>query len=154
MKQSPVIRLTRQFRFEAAHALWNYQGHCRNIHGHSYVLFVTIKGKPCNDPAEPNCGMVMDFSVLKKLVHEQVVEPFDHAFMVNQNSPYLDLLLQGEPFGKVTALPYQPTCENMVHDFAMRLQKVLPKEVELFSLKLYETSTSYAEWHAGDNLVP
>jgi 6-pyruvoyltetrahydropterin/6-carboxytetrahydropterin synthase len=47
---------------------------------------------------------------------------------------------------------YQPTCENMLVDFAERIKKRLPANIELFSLKLNETATSYAEWYASDNI--
>lgn len=62
-----VIRLTKEFSFEAAHALDGYDGPCREIHGHSYRLFVTVKGCPADDDTNPKCGMVMDFGVLKAL---------------------------------------------------------------------------------------
>lgn len=153
MKQPPVIRLTRQFRFEAAHALWNYEGLCQNIHGHSYMLSVTVTGKPCDNPGDPAYGMVMDFALLKKLINEQIIGAFDHALMLNQDAPYKKQFLEGEPFGKVMLLPYQPTCENMIHDFAQRILKVLPRAVSLHSLKLHETITSFAEWHASDNIT-
>ena len=57
-----VIRVTKEFTFEAAHALYNYDGQCSNIHGHSYRLFVTVKGSPVSDINHPKNGMVMDFS--------------------------------------------------------------------------------------------
>ena len=68
-----VIRLTKEFSFEAAHALDGYDGPCREIHGHSYRLFVTVKGTPAEDEADPKCGMVMDFGGLKRIVNEEIV---------------------------------------------------------------------------------
>ena len=59
-----VIRVTKEFSFEMAHALTNYDGPCRNIHGHSYRLFVTVSGIPSDDPRDPRNGMVIDFSEL------------------------------------------------------------------------------------------
>ena len=76
-----VIRLTKEFTFEAAHMLEGYDGLCREIHGHSYRLLVTIKGEPERDPESPKLGMVMDFGVLKRIVNEQIVERLDHSFM-------------------------------------------------------------------------
>jgi 6-pyruvoyl tetrahydropterin synthase/QueD family protein len=148
---APLIRLTKQFGFEAAHALWNYDGACRNIHGHSYLLFVTLAGRPLNDPENPKHGMVIDFSVLKKIVHDQIIGEFDHTLMINAHSPHAEMVSKTRIFGKVLALPYQPTCENLIDDFAQRLIRVLPKGVALHSLRLHETTTSYAEWHASDN---
>ncbi len=145
------IRITKQFRFEAAHALYGYDGACRNIHGHSYILYVTLIGKPINDSQHPKYGMVMDFSVLKKIVNEQIVDQFDHALMVRSGTPHDDLANSSELLGKVMKLDYQPTCENMITDFAQRISAQLPPEVKLFSLKLHETATAYAEWYAADN---
>ncbi|MFW5706753.1 MAG: 6-pyruvoyl trahydropterin synthase family protein [Bacteroidota bacterium] len=146
-----TIRITKQFRFEAAHALWGYDGACQNIHGHSYILYVTLKGRPREDQAHPKFGMVMDFSILKKIVNEQVVDVFDHALMVRKETPHEDLANSSKLVGKVLALDYQPTCENMVVDFARRISDQLPAEITLHSLRLHETATSYAEWFAEDN---
>ena len=77
-----TIRVTKEFRFEMAHALAGHDGPCRNIHGHSYLLSVTLTGTPVNDPASPKNGMVMDFSDLKKIVDSAIVRPFDHALVL------------------------------------------------------------------------
>jgi len=151
MTKLQVIRLSREFRFEAAHALWNYDGLCRNIHGHSYRLRVTVRGTPIIDPLSPKNGMVADFSVLKKIVKEAIVEPFDHALMVNDSIPARELAETGQMFGRLMPLPYQPTCENMIVDFASRIKALLPDNISLYSLRLYETGNSFAEWMAEDN---
>ncbi len=151
MSTPHIIRLTKEFHFEAAHALWNYDGPCRNIHGHSYRLFVTVRGKPVTDEKNPKQGMLIDFSVLKKIVHELIIEPFDHALMINADTPHLDMVKDSGLYGKLTPLPYQPTCENMIRDFALKISRALPQGVELYALRLHETATSYAEWYAEDN---
>ncbi len=151
MAKAPVIRITKEFRFEAAHMLWNYDGPCRNIHGHSYRLFVTVKGMPLNEPGNPKHGMLIDFSVLKQIVHDLIVEPCDHALLVNADSPHAEMALDNKLFGKVKPVPYQPTCENMIHDFAQLIRLALPSNVQLHALRLHETATAYAEWFAGDN---
>ncbi len=148
-----MIRLTKEFSFEAAHALEGYDGACREIHGHSYRLFVTVKGEPLTDLSHPKCGMVMDFGELKRIVNEQIISPLDHAFVMRR-SP------QGESakeamkgvFSNIILVEYQPTCENMLAEFAKRIISQLPSGVELHSLKLHETATSFAEWYASDNL--
>jgi 6-pyruvoyltetrahydropterin/6-carboxytetrahydropterin synthase len=145
------IRLTKEFLFEMAHALWNYDGSCKNIHGHSYKLFVTVIGGPINDINNPKNGMVIDFGVLKKIVREEITDQLDHAFMVNKSAPYHDLQKINQMFDKIVLTDYQPTCENMLVDFARRLQGKLPSTVKLHNLKLQETVTSFAEWFASDN---
>jgi 6-pyruvoyltetrahydropterin/6-carboxytetrahydropterin synthase len=151
MKEQAVVRITKQFRFEAAHALWNYDGPCRNIHGHSYLLYVTIKGKIKNDPNHPKQGMLMDFSVLKKIVNDLIITPYDHALLVNAHTPHAEMTENNHLFGKIAAVDYQPTCENMVCDFATKIMKALPEHISLHSLRLHETTTAYAEWFADDN---
>ena len=147
-----VIRLTKEFSFEAAHALDGYDGPCREIHGHSYRLFVTVKGTPAEDEADPKCGMVMDFGVLKRIVNEEIVSHFDHSLVLRQ-TPCNALLraMLAERFGNIVTVDYQPTCENMLGDFAARIARRLPLGVELHSLRLHETATSFAEWFAEDN---
>ena len=83
-----IIRLTKAFTFETAHALYGYDGKCKNIHGHSYKLYVTVKGIPSQDSNDVKLGMVMDFGDLKKIVNEAVVDVFDHAILLNEDSPH------------------------------------------------------------------
>ncbi|MDX5442482.1 MAG: 6-carboxytetrahydropterin synthase [Hymenobacteraceae bacterium] len=145
------IRLSRIFRFEAAHALVGYDGACRHIHGHSYKLIVTVIGEPLSDKTSPKNGMVIDFGDLKKLVNWYVVEPFDHALLLSEETSdaLLEQLRQNNE--KLVVLPYQPSCENMLLDIVQRLQVRLQPFVKLHSLYLSETENSYAEWFAADN---
>lgn len=147
-----VIRLTKEFTFEAAHSLEGYDGLCREIHGHSYRLFVTVKGEPESNEASPKLGMVMDFGILKRIVNEQIVERLDHSFMMRRTPEAEEVAdVLSYRFSKVVMTDYQPTCENMLADFAERLLGALPEDIELYSLRLHETATSYAEWFASDN---
>jgi 6-pyruvoyltetrahydropterin/6-carboxytetrahydropterin synthase len=147
-----IIRVTREFTFEMAHVLWNYDGPCRNVHGHSYRLFVTISGVPINDTMNPQNGMVIDFADLKNIVHKEIISVFDHAVAVSKDFNREKLEMFKETFGNTVVLNYQPTCENLVADFAQRIKKHLPPIVQLHSLKLYETAKSYAEWFDEDNV--
>lgn len=146
-----IIRLTKEFSFEAAHALGGYDGPCREIHGHSYRLFVTIKGEPSTDPTNPKQGMVMDFGVLKKIVSEEIISRFDHALVLRSTADEALRKLLSEQFDNLIVVDYQPTCENMLDDYARRISARLPEGVVLHSLRLHETATSYAEWYAEDN---
>ncbi len=144
------IRLTKQFHFEAAHCLDNYDGKCSRLHGHSYKLFVTVSGYPEQDENSPKLGMVMDFGLLKKIVNEEIVEKFDHSVVVNKENPYV---FDGNipMFSSVIKFPFQPTCENMLIFFAEKIKNRLPQNVKLEELKLYETADSFAQWLATDN---
>ena len=146
------IRITKQFSFETGHALYGYDGKCKNVHGHSYRLFVTVIGKPITDATNVKFGMVIDFSDLKKIVKEDIVEVFDHATVFNKNTPHRELAKELSDRGhNVLLVDYQPTSEMMVIDFASKISKRLPENIKLHSLKLQETATSYAEWYASDN---
>ena len=147
-----VIRLTKEFSFEAAHALEGYDGRCREIHGHSYRLFITIKGEPESDPDSPKYGMVMDFGDLKHIVNEQIVNRLDHSFMMRRTPDAERLAAElGYRFDRVILTDFQPTTENLLTDFAERLLGALPEDVELCKLRLHETATSFGEWYASDN---
>lgn len=146
-----VIRVTKEFSFEMAHALKNYDGPCRNIHGHSCRLFVTLSGYPVNELQNPKNGMVIDFGDLRNIVTNEIINIFDHAVTISENYEKEQLQALKEMFGNIQIVSYQPTCENLVADFAFRIKKKLPGNVSLHSLKLYETATSYAEWYASDN---
>ena len=143
-----MFYLTKIFHFEAAHALNGYDGKCRNIHGHSYELRVTVKGMPLNEPGNPKNGMVIDFHDLKQIVNQEVVEKLDHSFIIGNNMPKDFVEITKKNFDKVVELPYQPTTENMLADFAERIKKHLPQHVELYSVTLQETRDSIAEWRA------
>lgn len=146
------IRITKQFNFETGHALYGYDGKCKNVHGHSYKLSVTVIGKPITNNSNVKFGMVIDFTDLKKIVKEEIVDQFDHATVFNKNTPHIELAkeLQSRDH-HVILVDYQPTSENMVIDFANRIKSRLPQGIELHSLKLQETETSFAEWYQSDN---
>jgi 6-pyruvoyltetrahydropterin/6-carboxytetrahydropterin synthase len=146
-----IIRVTREFTFEMAHVLWNYDGPCRNVHGHSYRLFVTIAGVPVNNQQSPKNGMVMDFTDLKAIVLREIVNVFDHAVVVSRDFDPDKIKMFRETFGNTVVVDYQPTCENLVADYAQKINENLPENITLHSLKLYETAKSYAEWFAEDN---
>ncbi|MDD2413239.1 MAG: 6-carboxytetrahydropterin synthase [Bacteroidales bacterium] len=145
------IRITKQFTFEMAHALKDYDGPCKNIHGHSYEFLVTLVGKPLNDEKSPKNGMLMDFGDLKKMVKKEIIDIFDHALVLSKESDAELIKTMKKHFANIQLVNYQPTSENMLIDFAQRLQKILPHKIKLHSLLLRETATSYAEWYADDN---
>ena len=144
-----MLRITKKFKFEMAHALHGYDGLCKNIHGHSYKLFVTVKGDIKNDSGNPKDGMVLDFDILKNIVKPEIINKYDHSLVLNANSPHSEIDLSA--FEKVFFLPYQPTSENLVADFALKIKSKLPKGVELTKVVLSETATSFAEWNSQDN---
>ena len=145
------IRITKQFRFEMAHALKGHDGQCKFIHGHSYELFVTLIGIPRVEVGSPDNGMLVDFGQLKKLVREAIIDQFDHALVLSSDYEPAQLKQFPELFDKTIFVDFQPTCENLLLDFVNRIKDILPSSVALCSMKLQETITAYAEWFASDN---
>lgn len=146
-----TIRITKEFKFEMAHALKGYDGPCKTIHGHSFKLFVTVKGTPINESASSNNGMVIDFKLLKTIVRENIIDDYDHALVLHKESAALIKDDSIELYGKLLAVDFQPTSENMLIHFAAILKNKLPSDIILYSLLLRETVTSFAEWYAEDN---
>ena len=146
------IRITKIFHFEMAHALMNYDGACKNIHGHSYRFEVTIIGKPLHDSTSPKNGMLMDFGDLKRLVHRLIVSKYDHALVLNSQTDTVIIDVMKQQFSNIIVVDYQPTSEMMIQEFAQMIKKELPENMSLYSLRLYDAETSFAEWYAEDNL--
>lgn len=144
-----VVRITKEFKFEMAHALYGYDGLCANIHGHSYRLWVTVRGEVKNENGHAKDGMLMDFTDLKSIIKPEIVDKYDHSLVLNANSPHVDLDLSA--FNKVYYLNYQPTSENLVLDFANFIKEQLPDGVDLLKVVLSETASSFAEWNKEDN---
>ncbi len=142
------IRITKEFKFEMAHALHAYDGLCKNIHGHSYRLWVTIKGNILHEKGNKKDGMLLDFGILKKIVKDEIILKYDHSLVLNGESPHRHIDFSA--FEKVFFLPYQPTSENLVIDFAESIRSKLPSKIKLYKVVLSETATSFAEWCAED----
>ena len=148
------IRITKAYKFDMAHSLPGHDGLCRNIHGHSYELLVTLIGEPMNDPASPKFGMVIDFKDLKYIIKGLIVDELDHSLVIRNDTPRPLLDEMQKNFERIVIVDYQPTSEFMILDFAERIKKALPGNVSLHHLKLWETVTSYTEWYAEDNDDP
>ncbi len=145
-----TIRITKEFQFEMAHALLGYDGPCKNIHGHSYQLDVTVKGKVKDGTSDSDEGMVTDFSVIKEIVNKLIVNEYDHSLVLNEKMQINES--QFEFMNKLILVPFQPTCEKLLEHYADLIMEALPQGIELHGLLLRETPNSYAEWFAEDNL--
>lgn len=123
----PKVYCTKEFEFEAAHHLLNYDGPCANVHGHSYKLQVTVSGQVyLAGSLDAHDNMVLDFKDLKKIVEENIIRTHDHA--------------------DLNGIYENPTAEVMVVKMYGELLKHLPRDVKIESVKLWETSTSFAEY--------
>ncbi len=141
-----MVTLNKIFTFDMAHALENYPGKCRHIHGHTYILHVSVSGKILDQRGAPLDGMIADFTDIKQWVKSEVIETFDHALVLRQNSEHANMNWSELNWTRILLTSYQPTCENIMLDIRDRLIKRIPTGLELVQLRLYETPTSYAEW--------
>jgi 6-pyruvoyltetrahydropterin/6-carboxytetrahydropterin synthase len=134
-----------------AHALPGHDGLCKNIHGHSYELLVTLIGEPIANPDSPKYGMVIDFKDLKGIIKGLIVDELDHSLILRRDTEPELLEMMKTNYDRIVLVDFQPTSENMIIDFAHRIRQALPSNVKLHHLKLWETVTSYTEWYAEDN---
>lgn len=148
MHRIPTIRIGKQFRFETAHALKDYDGPCANVHGHSYVLTVVLSGKPKSGHAEVPDGMVMDFVKLKSIVDHHIIQHLDHKLLLHEDDERRHTLNKTD---ELVLLPRNPTCEMMVVFIQQKLLENLPAYVRLELVHLQETATSFAEWRRQEN---
>lgn len=144
-----MLRLTKIFQFEMAHALNGYEGACRYIHGHSYTLHVTVTNGQTDDDYIPAPGIIVDFKELKKIVSTAVIKNFDHRLLLSEQ--YIKANVALSSCENLVVMEAEPTAENMLIFIRRALAKALPAGVQLATLKLFETADSYAEWN-NDNL--
>ena len=141
------IRVSKEFSFETAHALDMHDSKCRNIHGHSYKLIVTVLGNVNTNDSQSNVGMVIDFTDLKNIVNSEVVDKLDHALILKSDSRFKGI---EEHNDKTIFVNYHPTCENLLMEIVEVVAAKLPKDVTLVYAKMNETANSYSEWFLED----
>lgn len=139
-----MISVTKIFRFEMGHAIDGYEGMCKYIHGHSYVLHVSIAGAEAGDRALPPPGFVIDFKELKKIVNEKVVHKLDHSLVLSEQ--YLQKHPGAGQGQNLMTWPYEPSAENILYYIREELLQSLPGEYRIVRLTLWETADSFAEW--------
>lgn len=141
-----MISITKIFRFESAHAIHRYQGSCKNIHGHSYELQVTVKATQSNEGYVEGLGIILDFKELKAIVQSQVVKALDHKLLLSR--AYLEESSNEFAEDELIIFDVEPTAENILIYVRDQIRASLPEHVHLHALKLWETRDSYAEWLA------
>ena len=138
-----MYRISKEFTFAMGHRLSCHKGACKNFHGHNYKIEVGIKSKELNED-----GMVIDFSVLKKIVN-MFLDGMDHALMVNDVDH--EIVVQVEkllPFIKIIETPFEPTAENMAREIFVNVGEKLKEgwDVEMDYVTVYETDTYKATY--------
>lgn len=129
-----------------AHAIHGYSGACKNIHGHSYELHVSVSSaiKYTEYIAAP--GFLIDFKEIKKLVTAAIINKFDHQLVLSEE--YLELNKHLLSADNLVALEAEPTAENLLIYIRKTLEKLMPENIRITCIKLFETQDSYAEWMA------
>ncbi len=145
-----AIRITKCFTFDMAHALKGYDGLCRNIHGHTYFLRVTLIGKIKHEEDHPKNGFVMDFGILKDIIKREVIDVYDHSLILRNHLSETEISVLKGISERIHYVDFQPTCENLLIHIKNKMIAYLPEYVALHSLRLDETPTSYAEWFLSD----
>ena len=146
------IEITRRLEFDAGHRIPNHGGQCRHIHGHRYVLEITLLGNVLNHQGHGDDGMVLDFSEIKTIANEYIVQRWDHAFLVAKEDQTLVQFLASIPNHKTVVLDTIPTVENLAQTAFTILAPVFKDRfsgrLDLSRLRLYETPNCWSDIHA------
>ena len=140
------MSVTKIFQFEMAHAIHGYSGACKNIHGHSYELHVSVNSKISDLDYISPPGFLIDFKEIKKLVTESVIKIFDHHLVLSQ--AFLQENVSFSTAENLIVFEAEPTAENLLIYIRNILHKQFPQNISLTHLKLFETKNSYADWQA------
>jgi 6-pyruvoyltetrahydropterin/6-carboxytetrahydropterin synthase len=143
------MQITTRLEFDAGHRIPNHKSQCRNLHGHRYALEITLSGDIINASNASENGMVMDFSDVKRIARECLVDVWDHAFLVFKDDFVVLDFLNTLPSHKTVIFPSVPTAENMAAE-AFKILKSQYKDtfgnhLTLERVRLYETPNSWAD---------
>ena len=147
------VEITRRLEFDAGHRIPSHKSKCRNLHGHRYVLEVTAFGTIQPERGQSDDGMVVDFSDLKQIMNDAVVEPWDHAFLVFAGDKSGVTALACIKEHKTVKLDVIPTVENLVNVAASLIRDAVEDRQAPFMIRhvrLYETPNCWADWNCSE----
>lgn len=148
------MRITRRLEFDAGHRIPNHDSQCRHLHGHRYALEVTLSGPVSTTAGAADEGMVIDFSAVKAIAREQVVDPWDHAFLAWRQDAAVTGFLDGIPGHKTVLFDAPPTAEHLAHTAFAILDREYRKRygdsLQLVRVRLYETPNCWADALRGE----
>lgn len=148
--------ITRRLEFDAGHRIPDHKSQCRHLHGHRYVIEITLAGGIIDKEGDAANGMVMDFSQVKDLAKQYLVDAWDHAFLVFVGDTQVVDFLASMPGHKTVILDRIPTAENLANLAFQRLDSVYRdtygNHLHLQQVRLYETPNCWADAlrNAGD----
>ena len=144
-----MLKITRKLEFDAGHRIPDHRSQCRNLHGHRYVIEITLEGELVDVEGAPDRGMVMDFADVKALAMEHLIGKWDHAFIVYQGDTAVREFLETLPDHKTVVLDCIPTVENLAATAFRILCGVYDAhygvDLRLKHLRLYETPNCWAD---------
>lgn len=144
------LQITKRLEFDAGHRLPDHKSKCANVHGHRYALEVTLSGTVVEKAGVSERGMVMDFSDIKSIAEVNIVEKWDHAFLVHRDDHEMVEFLARQPQQKLVILSTVPTVENLaVEIYSVLKDKYAARygnDLWLARIRLYETPNSWAEY--------
>ncbi|MDH4283994.1 MAG: 6-carboxytetrahydropterin synthase QueD [Gallionellaceae bacterium] len=143
------MQITRRLEFDAGHRIPNHASQCRHLHGHRYAIEITLSGDIITASGAPEEGMVMDFSEVKRIAMEQLVDIWDHAFLVYRGDHMVLEFLNGLPGHKTVVMDAPPTAENLAA-LAFRIlnsayRDTYGNHLRLERVRLYETPNNWAD---------
>ncbi|HWX11850.1 MAG TPA: 6-carboxytetrahydropterin synthase QueD [Trinickia sp.] len=145
-----MLTITRKLEFDAGHRIPDHRSQCRNLHGHRYVLEITLQGDVIETEGAPDRGMVMDFADVKSLAVQHLADRWDHAFLVYEGDMRVREFLESMPGHKTVVLDRVPTVENLA---ALAFETLAPvydahygSNLRLQSVRLYETPNCWADF--------
>ena len=144
-----MITITRKLEFDAGHRIPDHKSQCRNLHGHRYTLEITLVGEVIEEEGSSDNGMIMDFSDVKALAKEHLVDVWDHAFLVYAKDTAVRTFLASIPDHKTVVIDKIPTVENLARTAFDTLRTVYHDRygtgLRLQKLVLHETPNCWAE---------
>ena len=146
--------ITRRLEFDAGHRIPDHKSQCRHLHGHRYAIEITLRGEIIGRPGDPANGMVMDFSEVKSLAAQHLVNQWDHAFLVWRDDTTVVALLNAIPGHKTVLLDRVPTAENLATIAFETLDAVYRdtygNHLQLECIRLFETPNCWADATRGN----
>jgi 6-pyruvoyltetrahydropterin/6-carboxytetrahydropterin synthase len=143
------VQITTRLEFDAGHRIPNHKSQCRNLHGHRYALEITLSGDIIAKEQASEDGMVMDFSDVKRIARESIVDIWDHAFLVYEKDSVVLDFLNSLPNHKTVVFPSVPTAENMAAEafkiLKNQYQDIYGNHLKLERVRLFETPNSWVD---------
>lgn len=150
------MQITRRLEFDAGHRIPDHASQCRHLHGHRYVLEITLSGSVIRSPGDPANGMVMDFADVKAIAKRHLVDEWDHAFLAFRGDRVIVDLLATLPGHKTVLLDEVPTAENLAMIAFRALDPLyrhaFSNQLQLSRVRLYETPNCWADVSRDDSI--